>query len=54
MLCLSGFELYSRWVPLGFHEICALFSPGNIFKLQFLPYNSPFFCLAFDNEFETN
>ena len=20
MLCLSGFELYSRWVPLAFHH----------------------------------
>ena len=23
MLCLSGFELYSRWVPLMLADICA-------------------------------
>ena len=29
MLCLSGFELYSRWVPLLTYKLCrALFSGG--------------------------
>ena len=26
MLCLSGFELYSRWVPL-------MFAAGDVFKM---------------------
>ena len=34
----------------GFHELYALFFAENKFKLQFLPYSSPFFYLAFDNK----
>ena len=25
MLCLSGFELYSRWVPLSYEEVLEFF-----------------------------
>ena len=32
MLCLSGFELYSRWVPL---------SHGYVYTVKLLPYGQP-------------
>ena len=34
----------------GFTSSMHYFSPRNKFKLQFLPYSSPFFYLAFDNK----
>ena len=35
MLCLSGFELYSRWVPLNFLavEFIAFHLPANFTKI---------------------
>ena len=33
MLCLSGFELYSRWVPLCFHNYKFLRHLNETFKL---------------------
>ena len=41
MLCFSGFELYSRWVPLlnfsrglDFPYICLQFFPGNFSRQE--------------------
>ena len=37
MLCLSGFELYSRWVPLSYEELAAVFESirnGEIFGMN--------------------
>ena len=41
MLCLSGFELYSRWVPLSISESRQFFrrlcrANRNVFKTRFL------------------
>ena len=33
MLCLSGFELYSRWVPLTYSFIPNIFVNVNLFLL---------------------
>ena len=44
------FGILNRGNTHGFHELYVLFSPRNKFKLQFLPYSSPFFYLAFDNK----
>ena len=35
---------------MGFTSCMHYFSPRNKFKLQFRPYSSPFFYLAFDNK----
>ena len=42
MLCLSGFELYSRWVPLKF-QLCTTARSKIIFMRTALPY----LCFAF-------
>ena len=39
-----------RYIKLGFTSCMHYFSPRNKFKLQLLPYSSPFFYLAFDNK----
>ena len=36
MLCLSGFELYSRWVPLKTGHLCRLAAKLYIIRLQVL------------------
>ena len=38
----------------GFHEFCAIFRRDTNLKLQFLPYSSPFFYLAFDNKLKAS
>ena len=36
MLCLSGFELYSRWVPLSFLRWSLLQKAKKLFKVSLL------------------
>ena len=45
MLCLSGFELYSRWVPLRNSEGTTLTKPR---KLRKIIQKSTTFCRAID------
>ena len=44
------FGILNRGNTHGFNELYDYFSPRNQFELQFLPYSSPFFYLAFDNK----
>ena len=38
----------------GYYEFCAIFRRDTNLKLQFLPYSSPFFYLAFDNKLKAS
>ena len=43
-----------RYIKQGFTKSVHYFHRETNLKLQFLPYNSPFFYFAFDNELKAN
>ena len=48
MLCLSGFELYSRWVPLSFQtrysNVRSQFKNKSLFEISVDPSGPPMPC----------